>query len=417
MSNISLKKFMNKKILAINVTFIIFTFLTFFSSFTHANDGFKLWIQDFKKVALFYDISSSTFDAAFETVHTIDPEVLRRAAYQPEFIDSPWNYFDNRIDDSAILEGRKHSKKWEQWLDKIENRFGVNRHVLLAIWSIESSYGKALENGSAMYDAIRSLATLAYADKKREKYARSQLIAAMQILQSGEIHRSQLTGSWAGALGHTQFIPSSYLAYAVDMDGDGRRNIWTSIPDALATAANLLRMNGWRSDLSWGLEVKLPHGKQFSENSLSFKQWAELGVQSANGQPFPAPSEQATLKLLDGQDGPAFLVTKNFFVLKRYNNADRYALAVSLLSDRIAGRPGLVNDWNRPFKSITFQERMELQSLLAALGDYEGEIDGKIGTGSKQAIKAFQTRHGLQVNGYPSHEILLLLRKEKSNAR
>ncbi|EJF83216.1 lytic murein transglycosylase [Candidatus Bartonella washoeensis] len=408
----SLGKYINRRTYVICSAFILFTFSMFFASLLHADNGFKRWIEEFKKTALANNISSSTFEMAFKNVHAIDIEVLKRATYQPEFVDPSWNYFDKRINDIAIMEGRRQAKKWGKWLARIEKRFGVNRNILLAIWSMESNYGKVLENTTVMRDAIRSLATLAYADPKREKYARTQLIAAMQILQSGNIHRSQLTGSWAGALGHTQFIPTSYIAYAVDMDGDGYSNIWTSIPDALATAANLLHMNGWQSDLPWGVEVKLPHGKTFPEHWLSFKQWKKLGARHAHGKSFPSPSELAMLKYPDDPKGPAFLVTKNFFVIKRYNNSDRYALAVALLADRIAGRPGLVQDWERPFKPITFKERIELQSRLTALGYYDGKIDGKIGPASKQAIKAFQLRHGLEVNGYPSYEVLFILRKQ-----
>ncbi|OPB31221.1 lytic murein transglycosylase [Bartonella sp. AR 15-3] len=391
----------------------IFTILPIaFSSLTYADSRFQHWINEFKKTALANNISPSTFDIAFKTINTIDREVLEKAAYQPEFVDMPWEYFDNRIHDDAIIEGKQQAKKWQQWLQKIEKRFGVNRNLLLAIWSMESNYGKILTNKGVMRDTIRSLATLAYADQKRQKYARTQLIAAMKILQSGEIHRSQLVGSWAGALGHTQFIPSSYLIYAIDMDGNGRSDIWNSIPDSLATAANLLHRNGWQSNLTWGIEVKLPNNKKLPENWLSFKQWKELGVQHAHKKPFPSLSEQAILKFPDGPKGPAFLVTKNFFVIKRYNNADRYAFAVGLLADRIAGHPKLSQDWNRPFRPITFKERIELQSRLEKLGDYQGEIDGKIGTASKKAIKAFQLRHGLEANGYPSYETLSHIRKQ-----
>ncbi|WP_317992738.1 lytic murein transglycosylase [Bartonella gliris] len=408
----SLEKYINRRTYIIGSAFILFTFSMFFASLSHADNGFKHWITEFKKTALANNILPSTFEIAFKGVNAIDPEVLKRATYQPEFVDPSWNYFDKRVNDIAIMEGRRQAQKWVKWIPKIEKRFGVNRNILLAIWSMESNYGKVLENKAVMRDAIRSLATLAYADPKRKKYARAQLIAAMQILQSGKINRSQLIGSWAGALGHTQFIPTSYLAYAVDMDGDGYSNIWTSIPDALATAANLLHMNGWRSDLPWGVEVKLPHGKTFPEDWLSFKQWKKLGARHAHGKPFPSPSELAILKYPDGPKGPAFLVTKNFFVIKRYNNSDRYALAVALLADRIAGHPGLVQDWDRPFKPIAFKERIELQSRLTALGYYDGEIDGKIGPASKQAIKAFQLHHGLEVNGYPNYEVLFLLRKQ-----
>lgn len=408
----SANKSTNQKAFIIGLVTLFFAFFTFSTSFSHADSGFKLWIKEFKKTALANNISPLIFDMAFKGVNAIDPEVLERAAYQPEFVDPSWNYFDNRIHDIAIVEGQRQAKKWQKWLPQIEKRFGVDRNILLAIWSMESNYGKILTNKGVMRDTIRSLATLAYADKKRTKYAHAQLIAAMKILQRGEITRVQLTGSWAGAMGHTQFIPSSYLAYAVDMDGDGRRNIWTSVPDALASAANLLHMNGWQPNLPWGVEVKLPKGKNLPADWHSFEQWAKLGVKPANGQAFSTPFEQAILKFPDGPEGPLFLVTKNFFVLKRYNNADRYAFAVALLANRIAGYPRLIQDWQRPFPSLTFHERKELQSRLAKLGYYKGEVDGKIGTVSRKAIKAFQLRHSLTANGYPSHDVLFLLRKQ-----
>ncbi|UNE54534.1 lytic murein transglycosylase [Bartonella machadoae] len=406
------KKLINWKTFIIGLAALLSAFLMFFTSFLQADNSFKYWIKEFKKTAIANNISPATFDMAFKTVTAIDPDVLKKAAYQPEFVDHPWNYFDNRIHNFAILEGQRQAQKWKNWLPQIEKRFGVDRNILLAIWSMESNYGKILANKTVMRDTIRSLATLAYADQKRAKYARAQLIAAMKILQSGEIKRAQLTGSWAGAMGHTQFIPSSYLAYAIDMDGDGRRDIWNSVPDALATTANLLHMNGWQSNLLWGVEVKLPKGKNLPDHWHSFEQWAKLGVKHANGQPLPSSSEQAILKYPDGLKGPIFLVTKNFFVLKRYNNADRYALAVALLANRIAGQPGLIQDWQRPFKPLTFHERKELQSRLMALGYYKGEIDGKIGTASRKALQAFQRRHGLTTNGYPTHEVLFLLRKQ-----
>ncbi|KEC55688.1 lytic murein transglycosylase [Bartonella koehlerae] len=405
-------KSINLKTLIIGLAALFFTFLMFFAPLAYAHDGFQRWIKEFKKVALANNILSSTFDMAFKGINAIDPEVLEKAAYQPEFVDPSWNYFDNRIHEIAIMEGQSQTQKWQKWLSQIEKRFGVDRNILLAIWSMESNYGKVLANKGVMRDTIRSLATLAFADQKRAKYAHAQLIAAMTILQSGEITRAQLTGSWAGAMGHTQFIPSSYLAYAIDIDGDGRRDIWTSVPDALATAANLLYMNGWQSKLPWGVEVKLPQGKNFPEDWHSFEQWTKLGIKQANGKPLPSLSEQAILKYPDGPEGPIFLVTKNFFVLKRYNNADRYAFAVALLANRIAGHSGLVQDWQRPFPPLTFHERKELQSRLAALGYYKGEMDGIIGTASRKALKAFQLRYGLTANGYPTPEVLSLLRKQ-----
>ncbi|WP_019220731.1 lytic murein transglycosylase [Bartonella senegalensis] len=407
----SSEKSINPRTLTLGLAALFSAFLMFFAPLSYANGSFQQWIKEFKKVALANNILPSTFEMAFKGINTIDPEVLKKAAYQPEFVDPSWNYFDNRVHTIAIVEGQSQTQKWQKWLPQIEKRFGVDRNILLAIWSMESNYGKVLANKNAMRDTIRSLATLAYADQKRAKYAHAQLIAAMTILQSGEITRAQLTGSWAGAMGHTQFIPSSYLAYAIDMDGDGRRDIWTSVPDALATAANLLYRNGWQSKLPWGIEVKLPQGKKLPEDWHSFEKWTKLGLKQANGQPLPSSSEHAILKYPDGPEGPIFLVTKNFFVLKRYNNADRYAFAVALLANRIAGHPGLVQDWQRPFQPLTFHECKELQSRLAELGYYKGEVDGKIGTASREALKAFQLRHGLTANGYPTPEVLFLLRK------
>lgn len=372
--------------------------------------AFRRWIADFKKNALNAGITSATFDLAFKGVDSPDPEVLKKAAYQPEFTDPTWNYFDNRVQDNAIALGRAHGKKWAKWLNAIEKRFGVDHNILLAIWSIESDFGEAMDRDTTMRDAIRSLATLAYGDRRRTKYAQTQLIAALKILQSGDIDRSHLQGSWAGALGHTQFIPTSYLIYAVDMDGDGKRDIWSSVPDALATAANLLKRNGWQQGHTWGYEVILPENGKFPPGALSLSEWAKMGVKRANGKPFPNPSDKATLKIPDGRNGPVFLVTKNFFVIKRYNSADRYALAVGLLSDRIAGYPGLVKDWNRPFSPLNIAERQELQSRLAKMGFYRGNIDGKNGEVTKKAIQAFQRRNGLPTDGNPSRELLLLLR-------
>lgn len=373
--------------------------------------AFRRWIADFKKTALNAGITSATFDLAFKGVDSPDPEVLKKAAYQPEFTDPTWNYFDNRVQDNAIALGRSHGKKWAKWLTAIEKRFGVDRNILLAIWSIESDFGEAMDRDTTtMRDAIRSLATLAYGDRRRTKYAQTQLIAALKILQSGDIDRSHLQGSWAGALGHTQFIPTSYLIYAVDMDGDGKRDIWSSVPDALATAANLLKRNGWQEGRTWGYEVLLPENGKFPPGSLPLSEWTKMGVKRANGKPFPNPSDKATLKIPDGRKGPVFLVTKNFFVIKRYNSADRYALAVGLLSDRIAGYPKLVKDWNRPFSPLNIEERQELQSRLAKMGYYRGNIDGKNGEVTKKAIQAFQRRNGLPVDGNPSRELLVILR-------
>jgi membrane-bound lytic murein transglycosylase B len=336
--------------------------------------------------------------------------VIEKARYQPEFTAPVWSYFDNRVNERSITTGREMARQWKPWLDRIEQQYGVDRNALLAIWSMESNYGAILSNESAMRNVVRSLATLAYADQRRAGFFRKQLLAALEILQTGDIDVGHLTGSWAGAMGHTQFIPTSYQAYAVDMNRDGRRDIWNTVPDALASAANLLARNGWQAGKTWGYEVVLPAGRKFPAGSMTLDQWAAIGVVRANGKAFPRGSDRAELKVPDGREGPAFLMTKNFFVLKRYNNADTYALAVGLLADEIAGYGGLVRDWNRPFTRLNSTETEELQRRLSALGYYDGEIDGKIGEGSRTAIMAFQAALGLTQDGHPSKEVLSTLR-------
>ncbi|MER9576302.1 lytic murein transglycosylase [Mesorhizobium sp. M0189] len=376
-----------------------------------ADAGFRQWVASFRATAVASGVSGSVYDQAFKGISDADPMVLEKARTQPEFTAPAWDYFDNRVHDQSVAVGQQMARKWKPWLDRIEARYCVDRYILLAIWSMESNYGETLKRDDIMRNVVRSLATLGYADPKRAKFARTQLIAALKILQTGDIDESHLSGSWAGAMGHTQFIPTSYLSYAVDMDGNGKRDIWNSIPDALATAANLLRKNGWQAGKTWGYEVSLPDGKKLPGGSKSLSQWQALGVTRANGKPFKNGGDKATLKLPGGRGGPAFLMIKNFSVIKRYNNADKYALAVGLLADEIAGYGGLVQDWKRPFTKLSFEERQELQKRLSEHGYYDGKFDGKIGDGSKTAIMAFQAKAGLTQDGYPSKEVLKWLRQ------
>jgi membrane-bound lytic murein transglycosylase B len=375
-----------------------------------AASGFDGWVASFRKTALRSGISAATYDRAFRNVTSPDPEVLEKAHSQPEFTIPMWEYFDNRVHDQSIGDGRSMARKWKPWLDRIEAKFGVDRYILLAIWSMETNYGESLKNDKVMRNVVRSLATLAYADRSRAKFARTQLIAALKILQHHDIDPDHFMGSWAGAMGHTQFIPTSYQAYAVDMDGNGRRDIWNSVPDALATAANLLHRNGWQTGKTWGYEVVLPEGRKFPAGSLSLDKWASIGLRRANGKAFPRGSDSAVLKVPDGRAGPAVLMLKYFYVIKRYKNADKYAIAVGILADEIAGYGGLVLDWDRPFIKLSFEEREELQQRLQTYGYYDGKIDGRIGSGSREAIKAYQARAGLTQDGHPSKEVLTSLR-------
>jgi membrane-bound lytic murein transglycosylase B len=338
--------------------------------------------------------------------------VLEKATYQPEFTSKIWDYVDSRVNPYTVEIGRKMAARHAKTLDAIQRRFGVDKSILLAIWSMESNYGAVLTKDDRLHYVPRALATLAYADPKRAKFAKKQLIAALKILQNGDVPARQMTGSWAGAMGHTQFIPTSYLLYAVDADGNGHRDIWNSVPDALATSANLLMKNGWDTGRTWGYEVAVPaSAAQQVGKTRTLAQWAALGVKRPNGKPFKDGDTRAMLKMPAGSDGPGFLMTANFFTIKNYNASDSYALAVGLLADQIAGFGGMQQRWPRPEGSLDITEKFELQTRLKTLGYYSGDVDGNFGSGSKAAIAAVQERFGMQPDGEPSLSLLHALRR------
>jgi membrane-bound lytic murein transglycosylase B len=271
-----------------------------------------------------------------------------------------------------------------------------------------------LGNPKIVKSVIRSLATLAYADPRRARFGRTQLIAALKILQRGDISLAGLTGSWAGAMGHTQFIPTTFEAYAVDFDGDGRRDIWNSIADALASTAHYLHKSGWVPGKTWGYEVALPQNFDYrladDETERTLAEWESLGVRRARGERFPRPEDDAILIAPAGARGPAFLLVRNHFVIKRYNNATSYALAVGHLADRLRGGGAFVQSWPAEERPLTDAERAELQQLLARFGLYNGAIDGKIGPQSKEAIRAFQAGRGIPADGFVGVQLLQTLR-------
>ncbi|WP_018181417.1 lytic murein transglycosylase [Kaistia granuli] len=371
------------------------------------------WVASFWPTAQKAGISRSVYNAALGNF-TPDPDVLAKASSQAEFVKPLWEYLDGAVSAKRLENGRDMLKQYDRQLRQIEQAFGVDRSVIVAIWGMESSYGQVLTNDKIVKNTIRSLATLAYQGGSRAKYGRQQLIAALKILQRGDVSPRGMVGSWAGAMGHTQFIPTTYQAYAVDFDGDGKRNIWTSEIDALASTANYLAKMGWRHGQTWGYEVELPAGFDWhhadSGKSLSLDQWRKLGVHRVAGRQFPASNEAARLYAPAGAGGPAFLLLHNFRVIKRYNNADAYALAVGHLADRLRGGNEFVSGWPRQVRPLAASERAELQSLLGRHGFYGGTVDGKIGAGTKKAIRSYQASAGMIPDGYASTGLLQRLR-------
>jgi len=378
-----------------------------------ADAGFDKWVQGFWPTAKAAGISRATYDTAFQGV-TLDRDVLAKAQAQPEFNTPTWQYVVTRVSEKRVNTGREMLARYRSLLDKIEARYGVDRHIVVAVWGMESTYGDALDDPTVIKNVVQSLATLAYADKKRAKFGRQQLVAALRILQRGDISVEGMTGSWAGAMGHTQFIPTTYEAYAVDFDGDGRRDIWNSIPDALGSTANYLRKSGWVSGATWGYEVALPAGfggKLLKDvKSRQIADWKQLGVERASGKGFPRAAENAVLVAPAKMEGPAFLMLKNHFVIKRYNNSTAYALAVGHLADRLAGAGDFVQTWPNGERSLTEAEVEELQRHLAQAGFYDGEIDGKLGPASRDAIRAYQQGRGLTADGFGGVQLLQTLR-------
>ncbi len=340
-----------------------------------------------------------------------DPAVLPATKTQAEFVRPVWDYIDAAVTPEKIATGQAKLAEWAEVLGRIEAANGVDRHILVAFWGVESGYGSVLDDPKIVRPVIPALATLACQDGSRAGFWRDELLGALTILGNGDADAARMTGSWAGAMGHTQFMPSAYLKHAVDFDGDGKRDIWRSVPDALASTANFLKSYGWRSGEGWGQEVSLPDGFDYrladETTERSFSEWAALGLKPAGGKGFPEGAERrATLVVPAGARGPAFLLEPNFKVILRYNTALAYALTVAHLSDRLAGGPPFGRDWPRGDRMLTNDERIDLQTRLEALGHPTGGTDGKVGPKTRAAIRAFQSAHGLVPDGYAEASLL-----------
>ncbi|MFZ9500718.1 MAG: lytic murein transglycosylase [Beijerinckiaceae bacterium] len=354
-------------------------------------------------------VARRTFEEAIAGL-TLDA-ALAKPVKQAEFVKPIWTYVAGAVTDTRVAEGREKARALASTLADVERRYGVDPYVVLAIWGVETSYGGFTGNK----DVLRSLATLAFASDRKD-FFRNEFLTALQILQEGHVPRAQLMGSWAGAMGQTQFMPSSFVKFAVDYDGDRRKNIWTNQAEALASTANYLAQHGWRAGQTWGYEVILPKGFDVSPHdpraARPFSQWASMGLRRADGAAMPTGGEGA-LYLPAGARGPAFLITENFRVIRAYNNSQAYMLGVALLSDRIAGAGPVVGRWPTEDKPLSTAQALDIQKQLQRLGYPVGKLDGRIGEQAQAAIREYQRRAGLAADGYATHALLEQMKKTR----
>ncbi|MEJ8824982.1 lytic murein transglycosylase [Variovorax humicola] len=372
--------------------------------------GFARWRADFRATARASGIGEATLRTALDNAQYL-PDVIALDRAQPEFTRTVWAYLDNTVTAQRIATGQDKLQEVRREADAAAARYGVPPAIVVAIWGMESNYGGNYGNTPT----IDALATLGF-DGRREEWARRELLAALKIVDKGDIDSAHMIGSWAGAMGQTQFMPSNFLAYAVDADGDGRRDIWGSMADVTASTANFLARSGWQAGKPWGVEVRLPAGFDYARADPSVRQsaaqWAQEGLQAFDGQPLPELAD-ASILLPAGVRGPAFLVGANFRVILRYNNSTSYALAVGLLSQRLAGGPGVQAPWPRDLAALTRSEMIELQTALNQRGFASGMPDGVMGPATREGLRGYQRSVGLPADGFPSAAVLQRLREPR----
>ncbi|MGC1856705.1 MAG: lytic murein transglycosylase [Pseudolabrys sp.] len=344
-------------------------------------------------------ITRATFDTALKGV-TPDQRVIAATKRQPEYGKPVGDYVNAIVSNRRIADAQLKAREWVKTFDDVEKKFEVERWVLLALWGMESDFGTEKDR----WDVFRSLATLAYV-KYRDPYFRNELLVAMQIMQNSRLPREKMVSSWAGAMGQTQFMPSNFVDYAIDFSGDGRADIWSNVPDVLASTANYLRKWKWNPALPWGFEVTVPKSFDYMRSRANFTEWEALGVRRADGKHFPS-SGQGILFFPSGADGPGFIVTENFDVLKEYNNSDAYAIAVGHLADRIHGGGLIKAAWPKDDRQLSRDARIALQRKLSALGYKVNEFEGHIDFDLRDNIRAEQKKLGMVPDGTPT---LLLL--------
>lgn len=382
--------------------------LTLLAPAAQAAEPFAACLSQLRGPALKAGVSGATFDT-----HTAklapDMAVIDLLDAQPEFKTPIWDYMAALVDDERVVDGQAGMTRWRADLNRAAAQYGVDPATIAAVWGVESNYGRIL-GGRPLLTSLSTLSCFG----RRQAYFRGEFFATLKIIQDEHIAADRLVGSWAGAFGQTQFMPSTYLRLAVDFDGDGRRDLVDSVPDALASTANFLKRAGWNNALAWGYEVKLPAGTDTAgagrKNKRPMSSWAKQGVTRVDGQPLPAGDTPAGLLLPAGKAGPAFLVTRNFDALYSYNAAESYALAIAHLSDRLRGGGPLVQAWPTDDPGLSRAERRELQRLLIAKGYDVGEPDGMIGARTRQALQAAQKELGMPPDGRAGQKALKALR-------
>jgi membrane-bound lytic murein transglycosylase B len=375
---------------------------------TRAAD-FAAWREQLRLDALNRGISQYTFDLALAEFQPI-LRVIELDQRQPEFVDTFWNYLDRRIDARRLVQAHAHLREQKTLLKQIQARYGIPPQLLVSFWGMETNFGKT----TGSFQVPHALATLAW-DNRRSAFFRNELLNALSILEQEHVTLDDMKGSWAGAMGQMQFMPSTFLNYGVDADGDGRKDLWQSLPDAFHSAANYLNRIGWRADEIWGREVMLPNGFDCEaarlDNRKPLREWSRLGVRQADGKPLSKAAISGAIVLPQGHDGPAFLVYRNFDVIMQWNRSINYALAISHLADRLNGAGPIKLGRNADNRRLTRDQLMEIQFLLGNLGFDPGDIDGVPGSKTRLAIRAFQKSAGLPVDGHASASLLEYMQK------
>ncbi len=368
--------------------------------------SFSSCVRALRGEAMAQGITAQTFDKAMAGVEP-DKGVIDSMGNQPEFTTPIWDYLAALVDEQRVADGKAKLTEWAAVLAEIEQKFGVDRHTVVALWGVETDYGRNM----GKRPLVRSLATVSCFGG-RQQYFRSELIATLRILQSGDVPPEHLAGSWSGAFGHTQFMPSTFQRLAVDFDGDGRRDIVGSVPDALASSANYLKDGGWASGQPWGYEVRLPdiyRGPSGRRDRRELAMWSKLGIRQLDGAALAGPDRAALIRPA-GVGGPAFIVFRNYDAIYSYNAAESYAIAIAHLSDRLRGAGPIRTAWPTDDPGLSRAERRELQQLLNDHGFDAGEPDSIIGQRTREAIKAFQASAGLPVTGHAGTKALQALR-------